>query len=92
MENEIERNTGCFQSPKPVPHILLWLHRIEGKGWGNTILSFCKVLRKSAEIYPDPQICAEDIQFLHSVEKQANIRMSALMSSYLKKKKKDTSL
>lgn len=65
---------------------------LKGKGGGDTILSFCKVLRKSAEIYPDPQVYAEDIQFLHSVEKQANIRMSALMSSYFKKKKKATLL
>ena len=32
MESKIEHNICQFQSSKPVPHILLWLHRVEGKG------------------------------------------------------------
>lgn len=88
MENKPEPNICWFQSPKPVLHILCGYTELKEKAGGNAILSFCKALRKSAEIHPDPQVGAEDIQFLHAVERQANIRISALVSSYLKKGKK----
>lgn len=54
MENKIEYNSCWFQSPKPVPHILLWLRRVErkaGVGGGNVILSFCKVLSSAVQKY-----------------------------------------
>lgn len=35
----------------------LCLCGVEGKGRGDTILSFCKALRKNVEIHPDPEVC-----------------------------------
>ena len=66
---KIKLNTTYASSKAPNQSLTFGCGCIKLKEKGkNAILSFCKALRKSAEIHPDPQVCAKDIQFLHSVE------------------------